>query len=698
MSGLHRRNVRETILVIDDDQRILQTFARNLKLAGHMVLTANTGTEGIHAYQTQQPDIVLVDVRMPHIDGFEVLRAIREFDAQAEVILITGHGDVDMAITALRAGASDFIPKPVEHTTLDAALQRAKERLHLRRQLREAQEALRASEEHYRAITETAFVGVAIISAHGELTFVNEAFAEMLGYSRAELVASNTPVPQYTTGGKRLAELTSPEEYARYLEMMSGDGTQLRHQYETALLHKDGTSQNVLLSLTPLHEEAGGGNLRTLAVISDITELKRAEAALQEERALLAQRVAERTAELRAANVELARAARLKDEFLANTSHELRTPLNAILGMSEILRRELYGPLNERQHKYVGTIEESGQHLLNLINDILDLSKIEAGKTTLQMSRFAAAEVCHDSLNLVQLGANKKRISITFTISAEDIVLNADKRRLKQILVNLLSNAVKFTPEGGQIGMDVVGDRAQECVRFTVWDTGIGIAPVDGQRLFRPFTQLDSSLSRQHEGTGLGLALVYRLAKMHGGSVSMESTVNQGSHFTVSLPWPDVVPASSVEDGAPSHPAPKQTPRPDEGNGRPPASGAVVLLAEDNESNIETFTGYLTASRHQVVVVKDGGEVLERALETRPDIIVMDIHLPGLDGVEAIDAIRAEKTLRSVPIIAVTALSMPGDCDQCLDAGANIFLNKPISLEELTRAVNTELEKRSDTL
>ena len=345
--------MRETILVIDDDKRILQTFARNLKLAGQPVLTANTGERGIQVYKEQQPDIVLVDVRMPHIDGFEVLQAIRALDVQAEVILVTGHGDVDMAISALRAGASDFIPKPVEHTTLNAALQRAEERLRLRRQLREAQEALRASEEHYRAITETAFVGVAIISEHGELTFVNEAFAEMLGYSRAELVASNTPVPQYTTGGKRFAELTSPEEHTRYLNMISGDGARLRHQYETALLNKDGTSQNVLLSLTPLHEEANGHHPRTLAVISDITELKHAEAALQEERALLAQRVAERTSELSAANAELARAARLKDEFLANTSHELRTPLNAILGMSEILRRELYGALNERQHKYV---------------------------------------------------------------------------------------------------------------------------------------------------------------------------------------------------------------------------------------------------------------------------------------------------------------------------------------------------------
>jgi len=491
------------------------------------------------------------------------------------------------------------------------------------------------------------------------------------------------------------AELTSPQEYARYRNMITGEGAKLRHQYETALLHKNGTPLNVLFSATPLQEEANGRYQGTLAVISDITELKRAEAALQEERALLAQRVAERTAELSAANAELARAARLKDEFLASTSHELRTPLNAILGMSEILRRELYGSLNTRQHKYVHTIEESGQHLLNLINDILDLSKIEAGKTTLQLAPFSVAEVCQGSLKLIQHSASEKRIGITFTINDKGIVLNADKRRLKQILVNLLSNAVKFTPEGGQIGMDVVGDHTQGVVKFTIWDTGIGIAPENGARLFRPFIQLDSSLSRQHEGTGLGLALVYRLTKMHGGSVSMESTLNQGSHFTVTLPWLDTEETPSVENGPPETSETVRAARLKAASGtnntRAHLSGTVVLLAEDNESNIETFTGYLRAARHQVVVVRDGNEVLERALETRPDIIVMDIHLPGVDGVEAIRAIRAEGTLREIPIIAVTALTMQGDCERCLGAGANTYLNKPISLEEMTRSINAQL-------
>lgn len=257
------------------------------------------------------------------------------------------------------------------------------------------------------------------------------------------------------------------------------------------------------------------------------------------ERGSLAQRVAERTAELSAANAELAQAARLKDEFLANMSHELRTPLNAILGLSEGLQEQLYGPLNEKQLKYLQTIEESGRHLLALINDILDLSKIGAGKLILQLEPVLISQVCHTSLRLISQNAQAKNLQVEFESNVDPAaVILADERRLKQILVNLLSNAVKFTPTGGTIGLKVQDDRTRPALLFTVWDTGIGIAPEALARLFKPFVQLDSSLARRYEGTGLGLSLVARLTQMHGGEVTVQSEPGQGSRFTVSLPWP----------------------------------------------------------------------------------------------------------------------------------------------------------------
>jgi PAS domain S-box-containing protein len=295
---------------------------------------------------------------------------------------------------------------------------------------------------------------------------------------------------------------------------------------------------------------------------------------IQQERASLAQRVAERTADLSAANAELSRTSRIKDEFLANMSHELRTPLNAILGMSEALQEQVYGPLNEKQLKSLRSIEESGYHLLSLINDILDVSKIEAGKLKLEVGPVSVESVCQASLGLIKQDAHKKQLKISSSFDNAVTIIQADKRRLKQILVNLLSNAVKFTPEGGAIGLEVVGDAEGEAVHFTVWDTGIGILEEDMGRLFQPFVQLDSSLSRRYAGTGLGLSLVYRLADMHGGSVSLESEVGKGSRFTVSLPWQKV--AEEVERSVESvegegKGAPRAVPP---HAGRPPASSS----------------------------------------------------------------------------------------------------------------------------
>lgn len=234
---------------------------------------------------------------------------------------------------------------------------------------------------------------------------------------------------------------------------------------------------------------------------------------------------------------ELKTANRLKDEFLANMSHELRTPLNVILGNVEALEESVYGPLNEKQLNSLNMVRNSAKHLLQLINDILDISKISANKLLLKIKPISVQALCQTSLYMTQELAHKKQLHIAFVLDPAVEMIQADELRLKQILINLLSNAVKFTPEGGKIGLDVQGDDKQQIVHFTVWDTGVGIAEKDKANLFKAFVQLDGSLSRMQEGTGLGLFLVYRLTQMHGGSVSVTSEVGQGSRFTISLPW-----------------------------------------------------------------------------------------------------------------------------------------------------------------
>lgn len=551
-------------------------------------------------------------------------------------------------------------------------------------------------------------------------------------------------------------------------------------------------------------------------VFASALERKKMEVALRDERAQLSKRVEERTAALSAVNAELARALRTKDEFLASMSHELRTPLSAILSISEMLEEEIYGPLNQEQRKSVMSIMESGHHLLNLINDILDLSKIEAGKVNLEISPVSVEEVCQAALRLIKPQAQKKKLSISLTVDSQVTTIRADERFLKQMLVNLLSNAVKFTGDGGRIGLEVRGNREDEALRFVVWDTGIGIAQEQLGLLFKPFTQLDSSLSRHYGGTGLGLALVARIAEMHGGSVSVESTPGKGSSFSIFLPWkedesepvrdpapvlaqparhvllvedsrsdaeqisrylhemgftsdvhihgtnvvervldvnpdiiildlilPDrdgwevlsqlksnertmdipVIIASVIDDRAQGlrlgaseyivkpvtrerfrkalHAALKKgstankalviATQGKEGTGG--KMGPLILLAEDNETTILSITDYLVAKGYQVMVARNGREAIERVREAHPEVILMDIQMPGMDGLEATKCIKAEPGLNHIPIIALTALAMAGDRERCLEAGADSYLSKPVSLKGLIQTIEELREK-----
>ena len=414
----------------------------------------------------------------------------------------------------------------------------------------------------------------------------------------------------------------------------------------------------------------------------DITERRRIESELAEERNQLARRVEERTADLSRANSNLARALRVKDEFLANMSHELRTPLNAILGLSESLSEQVAGPLNEKQAKYLSTINESGHHLLSLINDILDLAKIEAGQITLDINKVDVNSVCQASLRMIKQLAQKKNQDVSFRIDPHFGLMWADERRLKQMIVNLLSNAVKFTSEMGKLGLEVDGDREGNIVSISVWDEGIGISSNDLPRLFKPFVQLDSGLAREATGTGLGLALVAQMAQMHGGSVTVESQQGQGSRFTIRLPWE---PAMAGDTVARLKSTGKfRAIKPDEV--RP-----TVLLIEDTQEVVMMLVDYLEMAGFNMVTAQDGIDGLTQAKIAHPDLILMDIQMPRMDGFETTKKLRSDPEFKDTPIIALTALAMPNDRQRCLDAGMNEYLSKPVNLKVLSKTMKAFL-------
>ncbi|MGM3307071.1 PAS domain S-box protein [Anabaena sp. WFMT] len=411
-----------------------------------------------------------------------------------------------------------------------------------------------------------------------------------------------------------------------------------------------------------------------LVRVTDISQRKLAEEQLHQTNKQLA-----------AFNHELARATRLKDEFLANMSHELRTPLNAILGISEALLDEVLGTINEKQRRGLQTIERSGNHLLELINDILDLSKIEAGQLELHYTQIAISPLCQSSLSFIKQQAFQKHIQLEVKIQPNLPNLLLDERRIRQVLINLLNNAVKFTPEGGQITLEVTHQQLapevemtslQNSIQIAVIDTGIGIAAENLDKLFQPFIQIDSSLNRQYAGTGLGLALVKRIVEIHGGRVGVSSEIGVGSRFTFDLPCGHVSESSqesvqqiSFDVDSTANDTPQESP--------------LILLAEDNEANIFTISNYLEAKGYRIILAKNGQQAIALTKEQTPNLILMDIQMPGIDGMEAIKLIRVEPKLANIPIIALTALAMPGDQEKCLAAGADYYLTKPVILKQL---------------
>lgn len=422
----------------------------------------------------------------------------------------------------------------------------------------------------------------------------------------------------------------------------------------------------------------------------ELAERSRAEAQVRLLNAQLEQRVAERTQ-------DLTRALRTKDEFLANMSHELRTPLTSILALAEMLTTEMRGPLNTHQRKYVANIDSSGRHLLSLISDILDLSKVEAGKLNLQLTVVTVDEICRASLGMIKELAAQKGLRVGYHCSDASLVILADATRLKQMLVNLLSNAVKFTASGGRVALEAVTDPVRQVVEFSVQDTGIGIAATDIPRLFKPFTQLDASLARQHEGTGLGLALVQRLAGLHGGSVTVtsEGIEGKGSRFTIALPWRQPLDSEvAASSPAPASISMRSIPHANRAPSTPGVlSSPVILVVEDNSMNQGILSDSLQALGYRVLTASNGAAAIQQAQAGAPDLILMDVQMPVMDGLEATRRLRNLPDFATTPIIATTALARVEDKKLCLAAGIDDFLIKPFSLHELSACIERHLPR-----
>lgn len=523
---------------------------------------------------------------------------------------------------------------------------------------RKAEKALEVSEKRYRLISENSRDLICLHDLDGTCNFISPSIQLLTGYTPKELL------------GRRLSEFVAADDIAAFKEFSEQvaapgyTGNLLQYRFSK----KDGTYIWLETSTQPILNEKEE-LIQVLSVSRDVTVRKETELELER----YAHNLQHINEELQQAKEQAEKSAKIKEEFLANTSHEIRTPMNAILGLTRIL---LDSTVDEKQKEYLKAIETSGDTLLVVINDILDLSKIEAGKLSLEEIPFDLTESVHFACNLLKPKATEKNITLSCAIDKSLPTVLGDPVRLNQILLNIISNAIKFTHIGEVlVSINTLQQTDRECeVHFSISDTGIGIPEDQVNTIFQSFTQVSSSTARKYGGTGLGLAIVKRLIDLHGGSIQVESKINEGSIFTFNLKYKipqeenkEVTLQPGVEKGS--------------------LLNKKGLLVEDNPINQMVAKRVLESFGMTVSCASSGEEALKKMDTEEYDIVFMDIQMPGLDGYQTTEHIRADNRNSQVPILAMTANATTGESEKCISFGMDGYISKPFDTDNLYNTI-----------
>jgi PAS domain S-box-containing protein len=543
------------------------------------------------------------------------------------------------------------------------------------------QEALLTAEALQNAIFNSANFSSIATDARGVIQIFNVGAERMLGYTAAEVMNQITPAdisdPQEVIARATAMSLEFSTEIAPGFEALVFKASrEIEDIYELTYIRKDGSRFPAVVSVTALRDEPGA-IIGYLLIGTDNTARKRVEAEQQK----LDQLLRDQNVELSAAKVVAEKANLAKSDFLSSMSHELRSPLNGILGFAQLMESDLPPP-TPRQQESIGQILQAGWHLLKLINEILDLAKVESGMLSLSPESVSLAEVMVECQALLEGQAQKRGIQITFPQPDAGLFVHADRTRLKQVLINLLSNAVKYNRALGTVEVQCTAG-APGRVRVSIRDTGVGLSPERLAQLFQPFNRLGQEASGV-EGTGIGLVVAKQLIELMEGVIGVESAVGVGSTF-----WFELVAAAEPQfapgSGEPSLPATS----PVQG-GRPVR---LLLYVEDNLANLK-LVERLIERRPDLSLISavTGARGIQLARTRLPDVVLMDINLPDISGLEALVVLRGDPATAHIPVIAISANAMPHDIAKGRQAGFFEYLTKPIKVTEFTETLNAALE------
>ena len=661
------------VLIIDDDEVDRKALKRMLQLADVKIeiLETDDGEVAIESLRSQNFDCAFIDYFMPNKNGMEILKEARSLGIAVPFIMLTGHGDELIAAEVMREGAVDYIPKGEMTTEL---VHRA---VRYAVQVKEAETARRESEERFRRIAANLPIAILCFDEKQNITFVNEKFTEMFGYGAAD-------IPNLTAWmGKAHPNVEYRERVLRTgridIDNRINGIKSNREIREIDITCRDGTSKSIEVTF-----ELDGMSI--YVVYTDVTEKKQAKEMLRQQSEVLQRNndKLHKAYEAAKAAQEIAeRANAAKSQFLANMSHEIRTPMNGIIGMADLT---LMTEVTKEQREYLTTVKACSKSLLSVLNDIIDYAKIEVGKLTIERVPFNVHESAQEVVRLFDVIAKPKGLFIHLTIDpAIPNTVIGDSLRLRQVLSNLVGNAVKFTAKGGvKVAIDCIEwEKEYARLKFSIKDTGIGIPADKLDRLFKVFSQVDNSNTREYGGSGLGLAISKQLVDMMNGNIGVETAVGLGSTFYFTTHVGLITKEEPVGLGAAEEQKAaicKQNPR-------------KVMIVEDDYISRKVASIFMAKIGFAVVETSNGIEALEIAQQEAFDLILMDIHLPDMDGYTTTALIREKEKEGScyTPIIAMTANALKGDREKCLQAGMDEYIAKPIEISKLNTIVTALL-------